>query len=199
MSLDIEYDLFRSSTGLIDFVIIESEFLRFAEYGTALSRFSKRRLANAMKREKDGDDPYSEESLNWKENVEVLTPTLSLVALYMLSEKCLKNLCYSFTEGSANYEVGAGERFKIKTRNGESIFDAQMRYLMEGCNFKFEVDSNEKELLELCRRLRNDFAHGDWLSVKHAIEKVTFGVALRVMSSIFSKIENGMPDRSWIR
>lgn len=144
------------------------------------------------------DDPMWLEDIelpNWEENVGFVTPTLLLVALYILGEKSLKNLCYSFTEGTSFYEIPKGERFKVRPKADESNIDAQLRYLVEECGFTFQLDDHERDLLDTCRKLRNDFAHGDWANVRSALDKVSFKNALNLMSAMFTKIETGMPKK----
>jgi len=111
------------------------------------------------------------------------------------SEKSLKNLCYSFTEGTPSYEIAEGERFKVRTKIDESNIDAQLRYLIEECGFSFQLNNQEINLLDMCRKLRNDFAHGDWQNVRSALDEVSFNGALILMSAIFTKIENGIPNK----
>ena len=36
----------------------------------------------------------------------------------------------------------------------ESNIDAQMRYLVEKCEFQFSLDDTEKKLLDTCRRVQ---------------------------------------------
>ena len=43
------------------------------------------------------------------------------MSLYFLTEKSLKNLCYSFTEGTKHWQVPEGERFKVSQKKNESI------------------------------------------------------------------------------
>jgi magnesium-transporting ATPase (P-type) len=58
------------------------------------------------------------------------------------------------------------------------------------------LDDQEKQLLDICRQLRNDFAHGDWSQVRSALHTIPFSSALNLMSAIFTKIENGMPSKT---
>jgi hypothetical protein len=195
--VDFEEDiLFHPSTGAIDFVVVASELRQFADYGFHLSAFSRAKLESLKSSLASDPEPMWIEDVelpNWEENVKFVTPALLLLAPYILSEKSLKNLCYSFTEGARSYEIPTGERFKVQPKPDESNIDAQMRYLIEKCGFTFQLDDRELDLLDMCRKLRNDFAHGDWSSVRSAIDKVSFVSALNLISAIFSKIENGMP------
>jgi len=203
---DIEDSLFETSTGLIDFVVIKTELRQISQYGFDLIAFSSAKL-DALKEvlrsrlksvEEEIELPTWEEEVelpNWEDNVEFVTPTLLLVALYIFCEKSLKNLCYSFTDRSSSYEIPKGARFKVRLRKGESNIDAQIRYLINKCRFNFALDDHEKRLLDQCRQLRNDFAHGDWSNVRSALKTVSFQDALGSISSIFAKIEDGMPLR----
>ena len=64
-----------------------------------------------------------------------------------------------------------------------------------GMRLSISARDKETKLLDARRVLRNDFAHGDWPNVKLAVGKLPFVDALSLISSIFTKIENGMPKR----
>ncbi|MHC2672993.1 hypothetical protein ACVI1J_005156 [Bradyrhizobium diazoefficiens] len=115
-----------------------------------------------------------------------------LVALYIVVEKSLKNLCYSFDKKSNHYENPKGERFKIAVRKDESNIDAQLRVLRER-GFRFELTDEEKALLDEGRKLRNNFAHGDWNEVEGELAALPFRNVLRTISTVFEKIEAGLP------
>jgi hypothetical protein len=55
------------------------------------------------------------------------------------------------------------------------------------------LDEQEKKLLERCQALRNDFAHGDWQNVRSSIGSLPFADAIGLVSSIFTKMEHGLP------
>lgn len=187
--------LFRSSTDLIDFVFIEYEIRRFAGFSHELILFTERKLDRSKSQLSRTYDPELQMIgiPHWESNMSFLAPTLNLVALYMLGEICLKQLSYSFTLGHSHWRVPPGARFSVPRKNSESKIDAYLRYLSDECNFTFRLSEEEDRLLNLWRQLRNDFAHGDWQDIESRISNIQFRDALRLISSIFTKIENGIP------
>ena len=141
----------------------------------------------------DHKEILDEEILDWKTNVGFVTPSMILVLLFFLTEKSLKNLCYSFSEGEGEYAVPAGKRFKIKNNNNESQIEANLRYLNEKCNFDFQIDEKIISLLYHCNKIRNNFAHGDWINVEEDITKIDLASAFKAISDLFKSIEQGSP------
>ena len=188
--------LFESSTGLIDFVAIEEEFFQLQDYVTQLQLFTEQRSATIELIKKRNSDNISslpvDHDIRWRENAEFLAPAMAVVSLYLFTEKCLKNLCYSFTEGSANWYVEEGVKFKVPKKHTESIIEASLRYLNEQVDFNFSISPDVLELLEQNRILRNDFAHGDWENVKRVIGILDIDVMFRKIALLFEQIENGM-------
>ena len=187
--------LFATSTGLIDFVIIEEELQQFATYAEAINTFSLQKL-NELKEEfadYEVDWEGGEKVLRWKRNARFVTPATLLVTSYVLFEKSLKNLCYSFTKGKQDYQIPIGDRFKVKPRENESAINAQLRYLRQHCEFEFVLSDDESRMIDASRRVRNAYAHGDWEMVKALLQGIDLMEVLRVISNIFRKIEDGMP------
>jgi hypothetical protein len=78
--------LFATSTGLIDFVIIEEELQQFATYAEAINTFSLQKL-NELKEEfadYEVDWEGGEKVLRWKRNARFVTPATLLVTSYVL-------------------------------------------------------------------------------------------------------------------
>lgn len=190
--------LFYTSTGLIDFVIIEKELQQFATYADAISVFSLQKLNELKEEHPDHEDnlEVGEWVLEWNDNVGFVTPATLLMASYVLFEKSLKCLCYSFSDGKGDYKIPVGKKFKVKLRQNESIIDAQLRYLQETCKFRFVLNDDENRMIFASGSIRNNYAHGDWEIVKAQLQKIDLTEVLRVMSNIFRKIEGGMPSAS---
>lgn len=211
--------LFKSSTSLVNFIIIEENLSQLYEYCYETLHFTEDKLTKLNSEIKkhasnhDNSDYLSEDDLlfdsdtyieglenlvipQWQENFDFIAPSMFLVMLWIFLEKSLKDLSYSYTEGSLSVEIPAGEKFKIKVKDKESIIDASFRYLKDNNGFKFELDNDVYNLLNICRVVRNDFAHGDWINVKESIKKIELDEAFRTVSSIFYAIENGLPASS---
>tara|TARA_B100001559_G_C16392882_1_gene572093 strand:- start:442 stop:1032 length:591 start_codon:yes stop_codon:yes gene_type:complete len=190
---------FQSKTGLIDFVAIEEELDQLEDYSTQLLNFSKQRLEflNLKYSKKnyeyaEEDDLDTDEILKWTESTNFIGPSIFLLSLYFLTEKSLKNLCYSFTEGTKHWQVPEGERFKVSQKKNESIVEASIRYLKETKKFNFELNSKTLSLFEEIRILRNNFAHGDWENVQKNLSSIEINDAFKIVADIFVQIEDGM-------
>ena len=192
---------FQSKTGLIDFVAIEEELDQLEDYSTQLLNFSKQRLEflNLKYSKKnyeyaEEDDLDTDEILKWTESTNFIGPSIFLLSLYFLTEKSLKNLCYSFTEDTKHWQVPEGERFKVYQKKNESIVEASIRYLKETKKFNFELNSKTLSLFEEIRILRNNFAHGDWENVQKNLSSIEINDAFKIVADIFVQIEDGMLD-----
>ena len=190
---------FQSRTGLIDFVAIEEELDQLEDYSTQLLNFSKQRLKflNLKYSKKNYDyaeeqDIDTDEILKWTESTNFIGPSIFLLSLYFFTEKSLKNLCYSFTEGTKHWQVPMGERFKVSQKKNESIVEASIRYLKETKKFNFELNSKTLSLFEEIRILRNNFAHGDWENVQKNLSSIEINDAFKIVADIFVQIEDGM-------
>ena len=190
---------FQSKTGLIDFVAIEEELDQLEDYSTQLLNFSKQRLEflNLKYSKKnyeyaEEDDLDTDEILKWTESTNFIGPSIFLLSLYFLTEKSLKNLCYSFTKGTKYWQVPEGERFKVSQKKNESIVEASILYLKETKKFNFELNSKTLSLFEEIRILRNNFAHGDWENVQKNLSSIEINDAFKIVADIFVQIEDGM-------
>jgi hypothetical protein len=183
--------LFETSSGLIDFVVITEELQQIATYADSVLTFTSQKL-NELKEEfpvYEDDWEGGEQVLKWESNVRFVTPATLLMTFYVFFEKSLKNLCYSFTRGTRDYEIPLGERFKIKPKN-ESNVEAQIRYLREDCGFEFTLSDDESRMIRRSAEIRNDYAHGDWNKVKIALREVDLTDVLRVVSNIFRELSS---------
>lgn len=190
---------FQSSSGLIDFVAIEEELDQLEDYSTQLLNFSKQRLEFLNLKFSKKKHEYAEDSdldtdeiIKWSDSTNFIGPSIFLLSLYFLTEKSLKNLCYSFTEGTKHWQVPEGERFKVPQKKNESIVEASIRYLKETNKFNFELNAKTLNLFEKIRILRNNFAHGDWENVHKNLSSIEINDAFKIVADIFIQIENGM-------
>ena len=212
--------LYSTESGLIDFVIVETELRNLNDYAVGILEYTHDELRNHQQRfdkyratdETEVPDlpegglgkneVYTsdemmfamEDVLTWSKNLGFVTPAMILVMLHILTEKSLKALCYSFSEGEGEYEIPADTRFKVPVRSGESSIDANIRWLKDECHFEFDVESGMYDLLDKCREIRNNFAHGDWSVVQKKLQEIELVDAFSAVSKLFSSIDKGMPE-----
>jgi hypothetical protein len=193
--------LYSTESGLIDFVIIETELGNLNNYAVGILDYTGDKLGRhqqELENYETGDVIYQNlvlgEVVTWENNLGFVTPAMILVMLHILTEKSLKALCYSFSEGEGEYEIPADTRFKVPVRSGESSIDANIRWLKDECHFEFDVESGMYDLLNKCREVRNNFAHGDWSPVRKMLQEIELVDTFRAVSVLFSSIEQGMPE-----
>lgn len=121
-----------------------------------------------------------------------LAPAMSLVALYIFVEKGLKDICWWYQELQSSRkflprsaEIPEGIRFKVKKRRDESQIDANLRFLVDKIGIDFNLRSEIGELLELTRRVRNNFAHGDWAAVRDGLNTVDLNTGFELVALLF--------------
>ena len=198
---------FYSESQLVDFVIIEEGLEQLFQYASEIIEFTKDRRDSLLKeknvlkdisRDEEGfcegsfDTYFCNEELNWDENLNFIGPSILLLSLYVFVEKSLKNLCYSFTDGSRSTTIPKGTRFKVKTISGKSIIESSMLYLIDTKKFQFDIPLHLNEELEKIRILRNDFAHGDWENVRENIKTFQISNTFKNAGELFKNIERGM-------
>ncbi len=115
-----------------------------------------------------------------------------------MCRKGLKDICWWYQElqSSRKFLPRSAEmpeeiRFKVKKHRDESQIDANLRFLVDKIGIDFNLRSEIGELLELTRRVLNNFAHVDWAAIRHGLNIVDLGtdfelVALFIHGSIRS-------------
>ena len=131
-----------------------------------------------------------------------LAPAMSLVALYIFVEKGLKDICWWYQELQSNtgvlpssLEIPEGIRFKVKKRRDESQIDANVRFLVDELGIDFNLRSEIRELLELTRRVRNNFAHGDWAAVRAGLNTVDLDTGFGLVALLFMDLSEACGKR----
>ena len=191
--------IYITRSGLIDFVAIEEDLFQLHQYVKKMLKFTSIEYSKAEAQYKESKtaeelDYFGDEKYRWENNTHFLCPAMSLVSLYMLVEKSLKNLCYSFSENSTSWYVEKGVRFKVPKSNKESNIDASLKYLLNTKKFKFTIPQDLEDILERIRVLRNDFAHGDWENVEKTIKRIDVDKCFEAVSDLFFSIEDGMEE-----
>jgi len=68
-----------------------------------------------------------------------------------------------------------------------------LKFLRADCGFKFNQPAKIMATWKKCRKIRNDFAHGDWDEVKTEIAHTDLKEAFSTVSELIRNIEAGQP------
>ena len=96
----------------------------------------------------------SGEIRTWENTYSFVTRATCLLLLSAFTEKSLRTLCVVF----APPERGLN---RTRKRPDESEIGHYLRYLRDVCGLSFTEPPESVAAREACRRIRNDFAHGD--------------------------------------
>jgi hypothetical protein len=167
--------LFQSASGLIEFVVIESEMEELNDYcaasiqaiETILAQHDKERTSivnDGVRIEHEDYGDITDDVLQgieeftipkWQEIRSFITHAICLLLLHTLLEKNLKCMVMAY---------GKSTDGRLKT-NGMSKVDAYLNHLRDERGIEFEEAHKSSELRTKVRSIRNAFAHGDWEEV----------------------------------
>lgn len=82
--------------------------------------------------------------------------------------------------------VGAGQP---KRGKGQSQVDSYLAYLRDVCSLTFEVPAETRKVMELHKKLRNDFAHGDWDVFQKKLTGIDLPMAFDAVSALLRVLE----------
>ena len=82
-------------------------------------------------------------------------------------------------------EIPADVRFKVKKRRDQSQIEANLHFLVDEIGIDFDLRSDIVELLELTRRVRNNFAHGDWAAVREDLDSLDAQTSFELVALLF--------------
>lgn len=69
--------------------------------------------------------------------------------------------------------------------------DACLDYLRTECDFQFDDPHESLQVRELCRKIRNAFAHGDLDTCRELVAQASLAKAFAVVASLLEGVELG--------
>lgn len=198
---DIAPYLFRSSSGSIEFIIIEDEMEKLNDYCVVstgavqviLDKYQTQAKLYSSGKEKlvhqeIGD--VTSEALMGLEDVEIpkwehmhsfLAHATCLLLLHVFVEKSLKSLCSVYAPNNSH---------SARQIKGLSMVDSYIKYLKETCSINVIEPEDSIFLRENIRKIRNDFAHGDWDNVEETTKKVSLRHSFETITMLLESIED---------
>ena len=128
--------------------------------------------------EETKENPDSEGHYYWEYNVDVVSKSTVLVVMASFIEWGLKKVLKELT-GS------------IPSRTNKSISNIE-HYISGIQNLALNDLKLSQELsfkLEMLRKLRNKFAHGDWDQIEEILKEIRFKDTFKAISDLFEEIE----------
>jgi hypothetical protein len=192
--------IFQSVSNMISFVIIQEEMEQLHEYCILCQDATDKKLnsiqddlSNYQTGKEVVEDPelgdvtcYVLDGLThvdlprWSDTQEFLVKAMCLLLLSSLLERSLKSLSSDFSPNGTEIRL---------PKNSVSKISAYVRYLQENCSLSFDEPEQTIAVRENCRRIRNDFAHGDWDAVRRHITGQSLCSAFDACSTLFREVE----------
>lgn len=119
----------------------------------------------------------------WQRINQFISHATTLLLLHVFVERSLKALCLA---------LSPSEHKRAKQLRGMSKIDSYLSFLKESCSLTFEEPAESEELRNAIRRIRNDFAHGDWEKVEIACKEIGLCKSFSVSTRLFEAIENSV-------
>ena len=201
---DVEPYLFQSTTQQVEFVAIAEEMEELNDYCVAAHDATRNILKKHEQTEQriasgdtemdfPDDADFTAEDVQiglidstipkWQHINQFISHASSLLLLHVFVERSLKALCIAFSPS---------EDTKAKQLPGRSKIDSYLSFLKESCSLTFEEPAESEELRDAVRRIRNDFAHGDWEKVEDACKEIGLRRSFSASASLFEAIENSV-------
>lgn len=122
----------------------------------------------------------------WEDTNLFLVRAMVLIMLSAFLEKSLKSICL---------EIALAAEPQPKAKPGEGKTEGYLRYLRENCHLDFVEPAASIEQRERCRKLRNDFAHGDWEAVKQQVGNVRLRDVFGAVSGLLRVLQAAHEDQ----
>jgi hypothetical protein len=116
----------------------------------------------------------------WNELEQVVVRAMCLLLLAAFLEKSLKDIIS---------QLGRTHAPGIRPRTRESKIESALRYLRDQCGLVFDEPAESRDMREICRRVRNEFAHGDWERVKQGLSSIDLADAFGSASELLYHID----------
>jgi hypothetical protein len=198
---DEAWYLFQTRGSLAGFVLIDEELAQLNDYCLALLEAASAKhnehtkfydwLAARQKPSiplgKDKAVEFSPEDVElgraftqevWADTARFLVPATCLSLLSCFTERSLRYLCDWL-------EAGA----KRKRSKGTSDIESYLALLRAECGLVIDEPKDTFKVREVCRRVRNDFAHGEWDKCRRAMSRLDLALAFNSVAALFFAIE----------
>tara|TARA_B110000196_G_C20786930_1_gene493722 strand:+ start:59 stop:652 length:594 start_codon:yes stop_codon:yes gene_type:complete len=116
-------------------------------------------------------------------------PSTVLMLLYIFFEKTLRTICYSITNNSSFYQIPKGKKFPIDN-DGNTFIDKALNYLKDECRLNIKLTKEHSNYIHSIRKIRNDYAHGNWDNVKEQLIRLNLVTAFRIVTEILDSIRD---------
>lgn len=210
LNSDSEEHLFRTMSGLVQFVVIEEEFEQIFDLCLNLQKLTEKKLNNVLNEineiEKGQNwyksieygDIHKDEILiglvdfvvpNLQSTLKFFVPANQLILLNIFLEKSLKMLCFEYSHKNDS-KVFGGHKEEIKSLNGKSKIVTYINFIEKSLNLKLSIENEVNIIDNNLRKIRNSFVHGDWEDVEKILENIDLNEYLKSISDVFKKIEN---------
>lgn len=191
--------LFQTESCLVDFVVIQEELEQLHDYCLLCTNAAAAKLRDldreliGYKRGKivadevigditpeviDGLEHF--QIPQWQDTQSFLVTAMCLVLVSALLERGLKMLCTSFAPSG---------KIPPKEKKGVSKVETYIGFLQNECKLNFREPDSSIHIREDFRKIRNNFAHGDWDNVRRDVPDCSLRAAFEAFSALFSEIE----------
>lgn len=193
--------LFESRSGRVEFVKLQDDMeqlnsfsvlcinatdKKLREYETQLRAYE---IGNATLVDPSVGDVTAEAILGvqdfdlpmWRDNQTFLVRAMCLLLLAVYIEKSLRSLCEELAPD--------GMRSPKRARSSMSKADAYLVFLKDDIGLSFIEPKETYAIRERCRKLRNDFAHGEWDEVRKTINEQSLRDAFNGATALLTCIE----------
>jgi hypothetical protein len=192
--------LFETHSGRIEFIIIDTEMSQLNDYCVLCLNETAKKLQDLKEDAKEykkgtksvvvepeqwdvtQDFVMGLEEIDipaWEDNYLFVSKAMCMILLSTYTEKSLKSLCMAFSENE----------YLPKQKGGESKISAYVNYLKTICKFDLIEPIEFLELREECRKIRNNFAHGDWDDIRDELIKISLHQSFLAVSTLFQVLE----------
>lgn len=189
--------LFISNQNRTEFVVIEEDMAQLNDFCVHFLEATQAKVSELDQRFKHGkggtfegidgeeigltdDDVRDGAAMEldaWQDTGDFLARANCLLLLACFAEKSLVHLCK---------ELGG----KVpRPKGGQSKVDACLEYLRTDCGLTFEDPEDSLKVRELCRKIRNAFAHGEWDTCRELVGQANLVEAFSAVSGLLSILE----------
>ncbi len=135
-------------------------------------------------------DWLTEQIGQWEDTYGFIAKAMCLLLLSAFLEKTLRGLITALSP--------AGLRL-AKERSGEGKVAQLLASLKTECRLSFDEPSDSYAVRDVCRKLRNDFAHGEWDKVRRTVHNLSLRDAFSAVTQLLTAVEAAAWESDWGR